>query len=155
MDPTTCCAFYFEMASAQASATTAPGGQRLGYVQFQTQYQHSSGQWRLRVTTVCRGFARSPETALGDLSIGYDQECAAVLMARIGVHKAEQENSFDVIRWLDKCLIQLVTKFAQYSKGDPNSLHLAPVCSSVNMVMTIRTLLFSLSSCSILEGHNS
>ena len=45
------------------------------------------------------------------LTMGFDQEAAAVLMARIAVYKAETEEAFDVLRWLDRMLIRLVRPF--------------------------------------------
>lgn len=33
-------------------------------------------------------------------------------MARIAVYKAETEEAFDILRWLDRMLIRLVSKFA-------------------------------------------
>ena len=56
-----------------------PGGR--GCLQFITQYQHSSGQRRVRVTTIARNWA-DPATALPHISASFDQECSAVLMAR-------------------------------------------------------------------------
>ena len=52
-----------------------------GCLQFITQYQHSSGQRRVRVTTIARNWA-DPATALPHISASFDQECSAVLMAR-------------------------------------------------------------------------
>ncbi len=68
---------------------------------------------RLRVTTIARNFAEA-----GALSIpaSFDQEAAAVLMARIAVFKAEIDDSPDVLRWLDRMLIRLMQKFADYRK---------------------------------------
>jgi protein transport protein SEC23 len=40
---------------------------------------------------------------------GYDQEAAAVTMARIGVFKTRSEEAFDILRWLDRGLIRLVS----------------------------------------------
>lgn len=40
------------------------------------------------------------------------------------VAKAETEESFDVLRWLDRKLIQLCQKFAEYRKDDPSSFRL-------------------------------
>lgn len=74
-----------------------------GLIQFVTHYQHSSGQYRLRVTTVARNFAESSSPQIGML---FDQEAAAVLMARIAVFKAEIDDSPDVLRWLDRMLIR-------------------------------------------------
>ena len=38
-----------------------------------------------------------------------DQEAAAVLMARIAVFRAETDDGPDVLRWLDRMLIRLVS----------------------------------------------
>ena len=54
----------------------------------------------------------------------FDQEVAAVLMARIAVFKAEIDDSPDVLRWLDRMLIRLCQKFADYRKEDPTSFRL-------------------------------
>jgi len=90
-------------------------------VQFVTHYQHSSGQYRLRVTTIARNFAEAGNPAISD---NFDQEAAAVLMARIAVFKAEIDDSPDVLRWLDRMLIRLCQKFAEYRKDDPSSFRL-------------------------------
>ncbi len=37
----------------------------------------------------------------------FDQETTAALMARWAVYKAENEDSFDILRWLDRKLIQV------------------------------------------------
>jgi protein transport protein SEC23 len=90
-------------------------------IQFQTHYQSSNGQRILRVTTVCHAFAEGDSPNIG---LGFDQEAAAVLLARIAVYKAETEDTFDVLRWLDRTLIRLVTKFAEYRKDDTSSFNL-------------------------------
>jgi len=59
-----------------------------------------------------------------DLVAGFDQECAAILMARLSVFKTENEESFDILRWLDKMLIRLMSKFGQYTPNDPTSFAL-------------------------------
>jgi protein transport protein SEC23 len=50
------------------------------------------------------------------LLAGFDQEAAAALMSRITVFKAETEEAFDVLRWLDRMLIRLMNKFAGNQK---------------------------------------
>jgi len=47
------------------------------------------------------------------------------LMSRIAVFKAEIDDSPDVLRWLDRMLIRLCQKFADYRKEDPTSFALA------------------------------
>ena len=52
-----------------------------------------------------------PATALPHISASFDQECAAVLMARMAVWRAEtQDDGPDVLRWVDRMLIRLVSK---------------------------------------------
>ncbi|KAJ3004194.1 hypothetical protein NUW54_g4931 [Trametes sanguinea] len=58
------------------------------------------------------------------IAASFDQEAAAVLMARIAVFKAEIDDSPDVLRWLDRMLIRLCQKFADYRKEDPSSFRL-------------------------------
>jgi len=50
-----------------------------------------------------------------------------VLVSRIAVHKAEHEDgsAADILRWLDRLLIRMCSKFAEYSKDDPTSFRLA------------------------------
>ena len=117
--PRTSAGLYFEIATP-AGQPLQPGAR--GLVQFVTHYQHASGQFRLRVTTIARNFADGES---GHVSLSFDQEAAAVLMARIAVFKAEIDDSPDVLRWLDRMLIRLCQKFAEYRKDDPTSFRLS------------------------------
>ena len=98
--------------------TSVQGGR--GCVQFITQYQDVvSGQRRVRVTTVSRPWQQSPAAAAaaasvpaqGALAAGFDQEAAAVVVARLAAFRAESDNVADVLRWLDRTLIRLVRFF--------------------------------------------
>ena len=62
----------------------------------------------------------------GDPAIAqsFDQEAAAVLMSRIAVFKAEVDDGPDVLRWVDRMLIRLCSRFAEYRKDDPASFRL-------------------------------
>ncbi|XP_006463484.1 copii coat protein, partial [Agaricus bisporus var. bisporus H97] len=116
--PRTSTGVYFEVVT--------PAGQPLqqgsrGLIQFITHYQHASGQQRLRVSTMARNFA---EAGSPSVAASFDQEAAAVLMARIAVFKAEVDDSPDVLRWLDRMLIRLCQKFADYRKEDSTSFRL-------------------------------
>jgi len=62
---------------------------------------------------------------LREMAYGFDQETAAVLMARYAVHKTISEEAMDVIRWLDRILIKLAARFAEYKKDDPSSFKLS------------------------------
>jgi protein transport protein SEC23 len=80
-------------------------------------------EYRLRVTTLSHTWADT--TQLAEIARGFDQEAAAVLMARIASHKTITEESFDILRWIDRMLIRLVAKFADYVKDDPASFRLS------------------------------
>lgn len=92
------------------------------YIQFITHYQHSSGTYRVRVTTVSNFLTSDEQT----LTNSFDQEAAAVLMARITLFKAEQDDGADVLRWVDRMLIRLCQKFADYRKDQQESFRLGP-----------------------------
>merc|ERR1712060_802975 len=117
LDKNTTIGFFFDVTAQQAS----PQG-RASFLQFQTCYQHASGRKRLRVTTVSHAYA---DPSLSNIATGFDQEAAAVLMARYAVFKCENEDPFDVLRWVDRMLIRLVAKFADYRKDEPSTFHLA------------------------------
>ncbi|KAH8417595.1 hypothetical protein KR222_002410 [Zaprionus bogoriensis] len=109
LNPSSTVAFFFEVVN-QHAAPMPQGGR--GCIQFITQYQHPSGQRRIRVTTLAR-------------NAGFDQEAAAVLMARMVVYRAETDEGPDILRWVDRQLIRLCQKFGEYSKDDPNSFRLS------------------------------
>lgn len=110
-------AIMFEVVN-QHNAPIPQGGR--GYIQFISQYQHSSGQRRVRVTTVARNWADA-STNIQHIAAGFDQEAAAVLMARTAVFRAETDDGPDVLRWLDRMLIRLCQKFGDFHRDDPNS----------------------------------
>ncbi|CAK9146342.1 unnamed protein product, partial [Ilex paraguariensis] len=64
--------------------------------------------------------------SLQELVQGFDQETAAVVMARLISYKMEIEEGFDATRWLDRNLIRLCSKFGDYRKDDPASFTLNP-----------------------------
>ena len=49
------------------------------------------------------------QSQLKHIEAAFDQEAAAVLMARLGVFRAESEEGPDVLRWLDRQPIRLVS----------------------------------------------
>ncbi|KAJ3153085.1 GTPase-activating protein S23 [Geranomyces michiganensis] len=117
--PNTTVGLYFEVANQQPQGMS-PNSK--GLIQFVTLYQHASGQFRLRVSTIARNWA---DANAPEIPASIDQEAAAVLMARIAIFKAEIDDSPDVLRWLDRMLIRLCQKFADYRKDDPTSFRLA------------------------------
>lgn len=117
--PSTSVAAFFEVAFPPEHGQI----RQHGLIQFLTYYQHSSGRFYLRVTTIGRIFAGPGDPSIPE---SFDQETAAVLMARIAVHKAEEgEDSADVLRWVDRMLIRLCSRFADYTRDAPESFSLA------------------------------
>lgn len=128
IDPAATFGIYFEIAGQAGPAQNASGVQAMGggpakgMIQFLTYYQHSAGVYHLRVTTIARNLS-GPS---GDPAIAqsFDQEAAAVLMSRIACFKAEVDDGPDVLRWVDRMLIRLCSRFAEYRKDDPSSFRL-------------------------------
>jgi len=112
LDKKTTMAFYFEIVNQQPNVLP-PSKQ--AYLQFQTSYCHPSGRKRLRVTTVAHRYTTASRN---DIATGFDQEAAAVLVARYAVLRCEQKE------WVDRMLIRLMSTFADYRKDDPASFKL-------------------------------
>ncbi|KAG6748849.1 hypothetical protein POTOM_048785 [Populus tomentosa] len=133
LDKATTLCLIFEIAKKDSpDATAQQTSSYQFYFQFLTYYQHSSGQMRLRVTTLSRRWVAGPGSAqassaslLYDLIAGFDQEAAAVAMARLVSFKMENEAEFDPIRWLDKALIHICARFGDYQKDSPSSFSLS------------------------------
>lgn len=108
--PNTTVAIYFDAASQPEQTSQQQqqqtSGATLRFFQFTTAYQHSSGQYRVRVTTKALNSVEPNNWA--PIAQGFDQEAAAIMIARLAVFKAESEYLFDVLRWVDRVLIRLV-----------------------------------------------
>lgn len=65
------------------------------------------------MTTVARNWADATAN-IHHISAGFDQEAAAVIMARMAVYRAESDDSPDVLRWVDRMLIRLVCYFPRF-----------------------------------------
>lgn len=122
LDPKTTVAAYFEVVNPHANPIR---DDQYRYIQFITQYLHPSGETRMRVTTTAGRWA-SGEGNIPEIAAGFDQETAAVLMARMAVYKTENEDSFDILRWVDRMLIRLCSRFAEYQKDSPETFKLSP-----------------------------
>nr|GMD75992.1 protein transport protein SEC23-like [Ipomoea batatas] len=127
IDKTTCMTVFFDVSSSEKSDPSGNANSYL-YIQFLTSYQGSDAQTKLRVTTISR---RWVDTAVNseELIQSFDQETAAVVMARLASYKMEMEEGFDATRWLDRNLIRLCSKFGEYRKDDPASFTLNPFFS--------------------------
>ncbi|KAK8572827.1 hypothetical protein V6N13_048393 [Hibiscus sabdariffa] len=127
LDTSTCLTVLFDLSSTDQSNVPGIVNPQL-YLQFLTSYQDPEGKTMLRVTTVTRRWVDSAISS-EDLIQGFDQETAAVVMARIISLKMETEEGFDATRWLDRNLIRLCAKFGDYRKDDPSSFTLNPCFS--------------------------
>jgi protein transport protein SEC23 len=131
MNGKTSFAVYFEpvgLGSGSGGGAVAGGSATGGgacYVQFLTYYTSGIGQRHLRVCTLAIRYADTGMN-LASLAAGFDQETAVALMARYAVVKKETEEAVDVQRWIDRMLIRLVSRFADYRKDEPTSFHLSP-----------------------------
>lgn len=114
----TCFAFFFQVSDEQKAQ---PGS--AFSIQFITRYRHGNMGIRKRVTTAARRWVgnQSPEIA-----VGFDQEAAASVMARLAIDRAEKCQARDVIRWLDDGLVRFASKFGDYVREDPSSFRLSP-----------------------------
>ncbi|GMH48282.1 hypothetical protein TrRE_jg7003, partial [Triparma retinervis] len=122
VDPSTTLAVYFEITNPGQNPLPA---HKRRFIQFLTKYQHSSGKIRLRSTTLCGPWHSDPNDH-SPIKCSFDQEAAAVVLARLAVHRSETEEVSDILRWIDRSLIRLCTKFADYQADQPNSFRLAP-----------------------------
>ncbi len=95
-----------------------------GIIQIVTTYIHSDRSTRKRVTTVGRKFCNDVTTNSLEICQGFDQEAASVLMARYCVYEGYTKERIEVLRWLDKQLIRLISKFGDYKKDIPSSFRL-------------------------------
>lgn len=77
----------------------------------------------MRVTTVQKIMSAAED--LRDMAYGFDQETAAIVVARYSVHMTQEQETMDVIRWLDRMLIKLTARFAEYKKDDPTSFKMS------------------------------
>ncbi|WOL04553.1 hypothetical protein Cni_G13274 [Canna indica] len=123
LDRSTCLTVFFDISPSERSNQSGIPNPQL-YLQFLTNYQNPEGQMRLRVTTVTRRWVDGSNTE--ELVEGFDQETAAVVLARYISLKMEMEEEFDATRWLDRSLIRLCSRFGDYRKDDPASFTLHP-----------------------------
>ena len=120
IDPETTLGLYFEISNPHESPiaqTNRP------HIQFVTTYQHSSGDYRMRVTTVVLQWHHD-KSSLMPVAGSFDQCAAASLVTRLAADRGRKEQAADIMRWLDRSLIRLCSKFAQYEKDRTENFHL-------------------------------
>ena len=100
---------------------------KLVIFQILTTYVSGDRSWRLRVSTFSRRISNPLETqnAMNEIGNSFDQEAATVLIARLCVDNSfKGQDSKEALKWIDKTLIHLMTKFAKYTKENPNTFRL-------------------------------
>ncbi|XP_047315803.1 protein transport protein SEC23-like [Impatiens glandulifera] len=122
LDRSTCLTVLFDVSASEKPDPSGNVNQML-YIQILTSYLSAEGQAQKRVTSLCRRWVDST-VGSEELVQGFDQETAAVVMARLVSYKMEMEEGFDATRWLDRSLIRLCSKFGDYRKDDPTSFTL-------------------------------
>uniref|UniRef100_M8C178 Protein transport protein SEC23 n=1 Tax=Aegilops tauschii TaxID=37682 RepID=M8C178_AEGTA len=127
LDKKTSLCFVYDISRKVGPDTVAQQTGEQLYLQFVT-YEHNSF-FALKYLvflirrTLYKAQKYNPQTELID---GFDQEAAAAVVARLVSFKMETEADFDPIRWLDRALIRLCTKFGDYQKETPSSFSLSP-----------------------------
>jgi len=123
VDPRTTVCFFFEINNKVPRKLE----RETGYMQFITTYRDSNGYNITRTTTIAVRF-KNPETkqGLNDIKENFDQECAAVCLAREGTFRAENEYDLNIINWLDRVLIKSMSKVASYKEDQPSTFDLVP-----------------------------
>ncbi|KAF8393988.1 hypothetical protein HHK36_020190 [Tetracentron sinense] len=89
LDKSTCLTVFFDISPSERSNPPGTSNPQL-YLQFLTNYQNPEGQMRLRVTTITRRWVDNVSNS-EELVEGFDQEAAAVVMARLTSLKLEME----------------------------------------------------------------
>lgn len=123
MLPTTTFAFFFDI-YASKTQPIPPG--TMTYLQFVTKYRHlKTGTMRLRVTTAAVTFADLTEGKM-NISNAFDQQAAAILVAKHSCWRVSHEDSVEVVHSIDGMLIRFCRVFGTYNKGDAASFSLGP-----------------------------
>ena len=96
-------------------------------IQLLTTYVAGDRSWRLRVSTIRRKISNPlfAQNNLEEIGNSFDQEAAAVLIGRLCVDNSfKGQDSKEALKWIDKTLIHLMSKFAKYSKDNPSTFKL-------------------------------
>ncbi|BFU23763.1 Sec23 protein, putative [Entamoeba histolytica HM-1:IMSS-B] len=121
VDPHSSFVFLFDIVNPD---TNPLDSNRQGIIQLVSKYMDTLGRRYIRVTTICRLFTSISSEGLNRMSAGFDQETAAVVMARCASFKADAETGRDAMRWLDRALLRTCNKFGEFRKDDPSSFNL-------------------------------
>lgn len=117
LDATTTFAIYYDSSPTNSEVLRRP----MRHTQIVTRYEIGREK-RTRVTTLAVAQRENPSQT--ELIEAFDQETAAVLLARQAIFKTDSAPLFDVLRWLDRTLVRAVSRFGQYTRNMPETLQL-------------------------------
>lgn len=121
MDPSSTIAFYLDVCNTNERNLL----NKSAFIQIQITYTHPTGEKKMRVFTQAFPFAVTGSgNNITQIGSGFDQDTATVLMARLAIAKTDTEEPLDILRWLDRKLIRLVSVFADYQKDKPETFQL-------------------------------
>ena len=108
--------------------TTQAPNPKFAHIQILTTYIAGDRSHRLRVTTVVKKMMSELVNSANYTEIGqsFDQEAASVLLARMSVLKGYTEEYKEILKWVDKSLIRLISRFSSFNKDDTRSFRLSP-----------------------------
>lgn len=126
MDSTATLCFVFDFAYNYASSSSS-SSERQGdknadvddsislenppVIQIVCEYTRANRRRMMRVVTIPFHWA-APQHHMQDVLASFDMEAAACLVARLAMEKAENEEIFAVLKWIDRLLIRLTARFA-------------------------------------------
>jgi protein transport protein SEC23 len=122
VDSDTTLALYFDTAVGEHPDATHR------FFQFVTSYYTAEGDRIVRVSSHTQPIARTLEAVHYIQSNAFDQECSTVVVARQAVDiLAATDNKGDLARrWVDRVIVSLIKRFAQYVPNAPETVRLAP-----------------------------
>lgn len=110
-------AVYFEMVDNPTND--------FAIIQFITSYQHPDGTQHIHVTTSQR-FINQQLDAMDAVINNFDQEAAAVLIARQAVNDVMTTSSNDALKLVNKTLVDFLSNFSTFILNSPASLSIPP-----------------------------
>ena len=121
IDPTSTYTFILDQANTDQNVANSL---RYCTIQILTSYIASDRSTRLRVTTIRRKYSPDLMNNKYEVAQGFDQQAAVVLLTKMAIWKSDTEDRIDVLRWVDKSLINILQRFAIYNKDAPESFKL-------------------------------
>jgi protein transport protein SEC23 len=123
MDQNSTYTFIFDLNGTPNQAIS-----KFATIQVLTSYIAGDRSQRLRVTTVTKKVLMdlNSQPMVDEVAHSFDQEAASVLLARLCVVRGYTEESREILKWVDKTLIRLISKFSKFNRDDPKSFKLQP-----------------------------